>query len=193
MRRRSSQRRDAGLGNDDRALGKRPGQRVQDRTMSRRESGIWYAVKLIGLGAVVASALAAGAAGASPAAAVGPAAPAAHAAAGANNGGWGNAREVPGSATLNTGGSAGVHQLSCGSAGNCVAAGSYVAGGHAHPFVSEEKNGTWGKAHAIPGVGVLSGGRGAAAHFVSCASAGNCAVVGTYADAGGAVQWFAAG
>src|SRR5215472_5993782 len=161
--------------------------------MSRRESSTWHAVKLIKLGAVAAGALAACAAGASPAAATGPAAPATHSAAGATNGGWGNAREVPGSAALNTGGSAGVHQVSCGSAGNCVAAGSYGAGGHAHPFVSEEKNGTWGKAHAIPGIGVLSGGRGASAHFVSCASAGNCAVVGTYLDAAGAVQWFAAG
>src|SRR5215472_4194396 len=144
-------------------------------TRARGRSG----VKLIKLGAVAA-------------AAAGPGAPAAQSAAGATNGGWGNAREVPGSAALNTGGSAGVHQVSCGSAGNCVAAGSYVAGGHAHPFVAEEKNGTWGKAHAIPGVAVLSGGRGAAAHFVSCASAGNCAVVGTYLDAAGAVQWFAA-
>ena len=157
-------------------------------TRARGRSG----VKLIKLGAVAAGALAAGAIGASPAAAAGPAAPASHSAASATNGGWGNAREVPGSAALNTGGSAGVHQVSCGSAGNCVAAGSYAAGGHAHPFVTEEKNGTWGKAHAIPGVAVLSGGRGAGAHFVSCTSAGNCAVAGTYADAGGAVQWFAA-
>src|SRR5215467_6484923 len=118
------------------------------------------AVKLIKLGTVAimaASALAAGAAGTSPAAAAVPAAPAAHSAAGATNGGWGNAREVPGTAALNAGGSAGVHQVSCGSAGNCVAAGSYVAGGHAHPFVAEEKIGIWGKAHAIPGVAVLSG------------------------------------
>jgi len=113
-------------------------------TRARGRSG----VKLIKLGAVAAaaaSALAAGAAGASPAAAAGPAAPAAQLTVGATNGGWGNAREVPGSAALNTGGSAGVHQVSCGSAGNCVAVGSYVAGGHAHPFVSEENNGTWGK------------------------------------------------
>ena len=72
-----------------------------------------------------------------------------------------------------------MQQVSCGSAGNCVAAGVYlVAAEHPRPFVSEQKTGIWGKAHAIPGIAALSGGRGAAADFVSCPSAGNCTVAG---------------
>jgi len=174
--------------------------------MSRRESGVRHAMKIIELAAVVAvaaGALAAGASGAGAAAAAGatmaagPAArtahPAAQAAAGAKHGGWGNAREVPGTAALNTAGGAGVQQVSCGSAGNCVAAGLYlVAPEHPHPFVSEQKNGIWGKAHAIPGIAALSGGRGAAADFASCPSTGNCTVAGSYTDASGNLQWFAA-
>jgi hypothetical protein len=160
-------------------------------------------IELAAVVAVAAGALAAGASGAGAAAtagatvAVGPAArtadPAAQAAAGAKHGGWGNAREVPGTAALNTAGSAGVQQVSCGSAGNCVAAGVYlVAPEHPRPFVSEQKTGIWGKAHAIPGIAALSGGRGAAADFVSCRSAGNCTVAGSYTDASGNLQWFTA-
>jgi hypothetical protein len=112
-------------------------------------------------------------------------------AAGAKHGGWGNAREVPGTAALKPG-SVGVQQVSCGSAGNCVAAVSHVVRENADAFVSEEKSGTWGRVRAIPGVAALSGGRGAAAGFVSCSSAGQCAVVGSYTDASGSLQWFAA-
>jgi hypothetical protein len=55
------------------------------------------------------------------------------------NGTWGNAIEVPGSATLNTGGFASVYSLSCPSAGNCSAGGSYSDGsGHAQAFVVTE-------------------------------------------------------
>ena len=42
------------------------------------------------------------------------------------NGSWGKAIEVPGSAALNTGGSAQVMSVSCTSAGYCVAAGYYL-------------------------------------------------------------------
>jgi hypothetical protein len=164
--------------------------------MSRRESGVRHAMKIIELAAVVAvaaGALAAGASGAGAAAAAGAtvaagpavriAHPAAQAAAGAKHGGWGNAREVPGTAALNTAGSAGVQQVSCGSAGNCVAAGvCLVAPEHPRPFVSEQKSGIWGQAHAIPGIAALSRGRGAAADFASCPSAGNCTVAGLYHD-----------
>src|SRR5215469_5732714 len=38
---------------------------------------------------------------------------------------WGRAIEVPGLGVLNKGGNAGVGSVSCGSAGNCVAGGSY--------------------------------------------------------------------
>ncbi len=42
------------------------------------------------------------------------------------NGSWGNAIEVPGSAALNTGGSAQVTSVSCASARYCAAGGYYM-------------------------------------------------------------------
>lgn len=56
---------------------------------------------------------------------------------------WGTAREVPGTAALNQGGSASVNSVSCGSAGNCSAGGFYTDGsGHQQAFVASETNGT---------------------------------------------------
>ena len=52
------------------------------------------------------------------------------------NGSWGTAKEVPGTATLNTGGNAAVQSLSCASAGNCSAGGYYTdSTGHGQSFV----------------------------------------------------------
>jgi len=52
------------------------------------------------------------------------------------DGTWGTAEEVPGTATLNTGGGAGINSLSCAPAGNCSAAGSYTdRTGHSQAFV----------------------------------------------------------
>ena len=49
---------------------------------------------------------------------------------------WGQAEEVPGTAALNGGGHAGVYSLSCASAGNCSAGGTYQDGsGHYQTFV----------------------------------------------------------
>jgi hypothetical protein len=39
--------------------------------------------------------------------------------------GWGTAREVPGTATLNRDGNAAIDSVSCASAGNCSAGGRY--------------------------------------------------------------------
>jgi hypothetical protein len=55
------------------------------------------------------------------------------------NGIWGNAVEVPGSGALNAGGFAGVQSLSCASAGNCSAGGSYDdSSGYPQVFVVSE-------------------------------------------------------
>jgi hypothetical protein len=106
------------------------------------------------------------------------------------NGSWGNAVEVPGSGTLNAGGNAVLQSLSCGSAGNCSAAGFYADGsGHDQAFVADEVNGTWGNAIELPGT--LNGG-GAAVQSLSCASAGNCSAGGFYADGSGHDQAFVA-
>src|SRR3954451_6502952 len=49
---------------------------------------------------------------------------------------WGSAAQVPGIATLNAGGYAWIDSVSCASAGNCSAGGSYTdASGNAQAFV----------------------------------------------------------
>jgi hypothetical protein len=111
--------------------------------------------------------------------------------AGERNGGWGKAIEVPGSGTLNKGGSAVVNSVSCRSAGNCSAGGSYRGGsGHTEAFVVSERNGIWGKAIAVPGLGALNVGGNAQVNSVSCGSAGNCAAGGSYRDGSGNPQAF---
>jgi hypothetical protein len=57
------------------------------------------------------------------------------------NGSWGRAEELPGTATLNAGGGAYVGVLSCSSAGNCSAGGSYWgSSGLSEVFVAGETN-----------------------------------------------------
>jgi hypothetical protein len=108
---------------------------------------------------------------------------------------WHNAIEVPGTATLNTGGIAGVQSLSCASAGKCSAGGYYAyttSNGHKHDqaFVVSESGGTWGDAIEVPGIAALNIGRDSGVGSVSCASAGNCAAVGDYADSANHSQAF---
>jgi hypothetical protein len=96
------------------------------------------------------------------------------------NGVWRNAVEVPGLAALNEGGYAEVTSVSCASAGDCAAGGSY---GERRGFVAVEENGRWGRAIEVPGLAALSKGGYAAVFSVSCAPAGTCAAGGFYADA----------
>ncbi len=107
------------------------------------------------------------------------------------NGTWGTAIEVPGSGTLNKGGSAVVGSVSCASPGNCAAGGDYTDGSrHGQVFVVGQTNGTWGKAIEVPGSGTLNKGGSADTFSVSCASAGNCAAGGSYTDGSGRAQAF---
>jgi hypothetical protein len=103
------------------------------------------------------------------------------------NGRWGRAIEVPGLGALNADGSAEVNSVSCGSAGNCAAGGSYLdRHGRSQGFVVSETNGRWGQAIEVPGLAALNIGKdgrpGAAVTSVSCGSAGNCAAGGSYQD-----------
>jgi hypothetical protein len=97
------------------------------------------------------------------------------------NGRWGQAIEVPGLRALNKGG-AEVTSVSCASAGNCAAGGSYEddRSGNRQGFVVSEANGRWRQAIEVPGLGALNTGGGADVSAVSCASAGNCAAGGDY-------------
>jgi hypothetical protein len=59
--------------------------------------------------------------------------------AGETSGTWHAAIEVPGTGTLNIGGSAGVASVSCAPAGNCAAGGSYTdRSGHLQAFVASQ-------------------------------------------------------
>ena len=109
------------------------------------------------------------------------------------NGTWGKAEEVPGTAALNLGENATTNSVSCASAGNCSAGGSYEDGSfHDQAFVVDETNGTWGKAEAVPGTAALNKGGIAGTGSVSCASAGHCSAGGWYTTGPGQ-QGFVAG
>jgi hypothetical protein len=96
------------------------------------------------------------------------------------NGVWGKAIDVPGLAALDTGRGSDVTSVSCASAGNCVAGGGYSTGTKGQGFVAVERNGRWGKAIEVPGLGALNTGGGAGVSSVSCALAGDCSAVGGY-------------
>jgi len=112
------------------------------------------------------------------------------------NGHWGKAMEIPGFLALNQASYGLLASVSCVSAGDCVAGGSYTAeadfaGGVYEPFVASERNGHWGKAIEVPGIPppgsplcepdsdscvegqVLS---------VSCTPTGKCAAGGRYSN-----------
>jgi len=110
------------------------------------------------------------------------------------NGVWGKAIEVPGLAALNKGGNAEVTSVSCGSAGNCAAGGSYWLDRprRYQGFVAVERHGRWRKAITVPGLGALNTGANAGVTSVSCGSAGNCAAGGSYWDRHDHYQGFVA-
>jgi hypothetical protein len=94
---------------------------------------------------------------------------------------WGRAIEVPGTGALNKGGRAQISSVSCASAGNCSAGGSYsTSSNHSQAFVVTRSHGTWGTAIEVPGLAALNKGADAMVNSVSCASAGNCSAGGYY-------------
>ena len=104
---------------------------------------------------------------------------------------WHAALKVPGTAALNTGGTAFLFAMSCSSVGGCSGGGSYTDGtGHAQAFVVTEVKGTWRKAIEVPGTAGLNTGGTASTEGVSCASAGECSATGSYSDGSGHQQAF---
>jgi hypothetical protein len=68
------------------------------------------------------------------------------------NGKWGKAQALPGSAALSKAGRLYPQALSCGAPGDCSVGGSYVTlDGRLAPFLATQKNGIWGKAQRVPG------------------------------------------
>jgi hypothetical protein len=70
------------------------------------------------------------------------------------NGVWGKAEEIPGTAKLNTGTNAGLEQIVCPSAGNCIGVGHspHGSGQVIKPYLAVQKNGTWGSAKEVSGI-----------------------------------------
>jgi len=98
---------------------------------------------------------------------------------------WGNAAEVPGSASLNGQNNAQVDVVSCPSSGNCSAGGYYTdAHFKTQAFVVDESGGKWGDAKEVPGSGSLNAGGYAQVASLSCASASSCAAGGYVQTAG---------
>jgi hypothetical protein len=97
------------------------------------------------------------------------------------DGTWGTAEEIPGTATLNAGGNAYANSVSCTSAGNCGAGGWYSsAKGKLQAFVVNDVDGTWDTAEEVPGTATLNVGADAAVNSVSCNAAGDCSAGGYY-------------
>ena len=109
------------------------------------------------------------------------------------NGTWGVVEEVPGTAVLNTSGVAYTGSVSCASAGDCSAGGSYRGVANYQAFVVGEAKGTWASARKVRGTAVLNAGGDAAVTSVSCASASHCSAGGYYTDANRHLQAFVVG
>jgi hypothetical protein len=73
--------------------------------------------------------------------------------------------------------------MSCWSAGNCVAGGSYTVpseGDNPQAFIVSEKSGRWGDTKQVSGLVALSKGGGDQILSLSCLSAGGCSAGGSY-------------
>ena len=108
---------------------------------------------------------------------------------------WGKAAPVPGLAALNKGGLAVVDHMSCRSAGDCTASGTYLPvicrGNQCRQvFVVSEKNGTWGRAEPVPGLPSIAS-ESAQDNALSCVAPGNCTIGGSY-DGGTVSQAYVA-
>jgi D-alanine-D-alanine ligase-like ATP-grasp enzyme len=93
------------------------------------------------------------------------------------NGKWGKAIQAPGTARLNPDGFGAIGSVSCSSARNCSAVGSFGdSSGYASvlnlAFAVSQVNGKWGKAIQVRGLNDFTS--------VSCSSPGNCSAAGTY-------------
>jgi hypothetical protein len=106
------------------------------------------------------------------------------------NGHWGKAEEIPGLGALNSRGNAEIAGVSCGSAGNCVVAGTYEGSNGIQGFAAVQKGWHWSKAASLRGLASLNADGDAEVRSVSCASAGNCVVGGSYLDSNSVIRAF---
>lgn len=105
------------------------------------------------------------------------------------DGRWGAEKAVPGLATINTGGNAGMNSISCGAPGDCGAGGSYAYDDSygiqvSAAFVVSEHDGTWDTVHSIGYVVGSGPTTDSGVTSISCPSAGNCTAAGWYYASG---------
>src|SRR6516225_5899678 len=106
----------------------------------------------------------------------------------AQGGTWGTAAEIPGSNRLNHGGQAAIGTVSCATATNCGAGGSYTSGFSStapivQAFVVNKTANIWRMAEQVPGTATLNTGGNANINSVSCPAPGDCSAGGYYTDA----------
>ncbi|MCW2936185.1 MAG: hypothetical protein JWM19_7147 [Actinomycetia bacterium] len=111
------------------------------------------------------------------------------------NGKWTNSGEIPGYAALNKNAPSGYTgsavSVSCPSAGNCAVTGYFSDKSDVvHGFVADLTGGKKWRTQEIPYLATLNAQNGLTISKVSCASAGNCAVVGGYKAANGDTEPF---
>jgi hypothetical protein len=82
----------------------------------------------------------------------------------------------------------GVQAVSCSSARNCSAVGSYGAGATPVAYTADEVNGSWGAAHLVTGLATRSRGGQSVLGYVSCV-ADYCSATGFY-QAGSSGKYF---
>jgi hypothetical protein len=99
------------------------------------------------------------------------------------NGRWGRIEALQGLTTQDDGLNTGLFVVSCALPGNCSAGGTYSVGhNQLLVMVADEKDGVWGKALTVPGVGALESGDFAYLSTISCALPGNCSAGGEVAE-----------
>jgi hypothetical protein len=99
------------------------------------------------------------------------------------NGTWSAPRDAPGIGTLTKHDYSSVNDISCPSAGNCVAVGTDEVAGprfDQQAFLDTETRGTWGAAAQVPGLAALNQQDLADGLTVSCDAPGSCSVGGDY-------------
>jgi hypothetical protein len=99
------------------------------------------------------------------------------------DGTWQQAEKVPSAPAFSQDGSTAIYSVSCASAGNCTAGGSYANISQvSQAFVVSEVKGTWQQAQVVhvPGDATPTNAGGPAISSLSCPSAGNCTAGGAY-------------
>lgn len=90
---------------------------------------------------------------------------------------WANAKEAPGFGSVGST----VASISCPTAGNCSAGGSYTdTWDNAQGYVTDETSGSWASAEEVPGLAAADSVGTGEITAISCESDGACTAVGNY-------------